>query len=886
MTFRIQSLASLLSSQGRLRFLSFLVLVVACSPLEAAPLPSGPTPEQIVKWIQDLGDNDFSTRENASRHLWEAGKAAEAAVQAATKSTDPEVSRRAQELADKFRWGLYPDTPKKIVELIKSYQSGDAPAKQAAVNALFEQGSTGCTALLRMVNAEADPRYRPSLLAQIGQESTRAVPGLLAEGRLDTLEELLQLCVAAETNAALPSYACFLLLRGRLDERISRLKAEPDNRRNQELLVYLYRARGDQANTRIMAEKTGKAALLVAILTEQGDWKTLARTDVPTGLRGEMEALGYRAAFQRLAGETTEFEKTIVRIHGLASDQPDEGAGAIPLVARVLFLNDRPQDALALLLQAYKCIFPTFEMLCTQMKYREAFTLADSLKDAKPDVQAGLDVRRARALYQLGEKERAQALFTGLASQVRIGHETEWQEKLIDVEYRLGLKEQAREHCARIMAVNQSPARQKVLLEKVFPGNGASAEAWWHFLRQQMPRADAPAVMKRLSTVFDGRLAGKDLAALARDAETFPGLKLDQREALLLAVAETALATGQDTLGQATMEKAVGVRESAEALQQLGGYLAERKQWESAAQRYAQASVKKPQDPLPLYLRGQVLLRAGKETEGNRLLEMARLLPLGNEGVRYTFAEALARRGQAEAARREYDLLLKTGTPGSFILGQVLRQAANDAVARKDYLKGAELHERALLRCLDPNIRFVESSAYLAVPHALHRYRALGLAAAKRFDEARRELDLCQAVLPGEVEVPVALVPVLEKHGRKKDADDVFRRCFTFQELLCRDYPRSAWAHNSAAWVAACCRRELDRALEHALKAVELAPNNSGYHDTLGEVYFQRGDKDRALAAARKSVELDPKSTYFRKQLKRIEAGDRFADLPSSGEND
>jgi hypothetical protein len=33
-------------------------------------------------------------------------------------------------------------------------------------------------------------------------------------------------------------------------------------------------------------------------------------------------------------------------------------------------------------------------------------------------------------------------------------------------------------------------------------------------------------------------------------------------------------------------------------------------------------------------------------------------------------------------------------------------------------------------------------------------------------------------------------------------------------------------------------------------------------------------------------VELDPKSTYFRKQLKRIEAGNRLADLPSSGEDD
>ena len=58
----------------------------------------------------------------------------------------------------------------------------------------------------------------------------------------------------------------------------------------------------------------------------------------------------------------------------------------------------------------------------------------------------------------------------------------------------------------------------------------------------------------------------------------------------------------------------------------------------------------------------------------------------------------------------------------------------------------------------------------------------------------------------------------------------------------------------------------------------------AGYQDTLGEVYFQRGDKDKALAAARRSAELEPKSDYYKKQIKRIEAGDPKADLPPGGE--
>ena len=66
---------------------------------------------------------------------------------------------------------------------------------------------------------------------------------------------------------------------------------------------------------------------------------------------------------------------------------------------------------------------------------------------------------------------------------------------------------------------------------------------------------------------------------------------------------------------------------------------------------------------------------------------------------------------------------------------------------------------------------------------------------------------------------------------------------------------------------AATTKAEL--ALAHAEKAVELAPNNAGYLDTLAEVLFQHGDK--AVAAEKRAIELDPKKPYFRKQLRRLE---------------
>jgi tetratricopeptide (TPR) repeat protein len=84
--------------------------------------------------------------------------------------------------------------------------------------------------------------------------------------------------------------------------------------------------------------------------------------------------------------------------------------------------------------------------------------------------------------------------------------------------------------------------------------------------------------------------------------------------------------------------------------------------------------------------------------------------------------------------------------------------------------------------------------------------------------------------------------------------------------------------------MAACCRRDLDEALPLAEKAVSLEPTLPGFRDTLAELLFQRGKKDEAITQMKKCLELDPKREYYRKQLKRFEAGDPKADVPPETE--
>ena len=53
------------------------------------------SPKQVQQWIQQLGDDDFKVREEATRDLIKAGGIALDAVAKATKSKDAEVRQRA-----------------------------------------------------------------------------------------------------------------------------------------------------------------------------------------------------------------------------------------------------------------------------------------------------------------------------------------------------------------------------------------------------------------------------------------------------------------------------------------------------------------------------------------------------------------------------------------------------------------------------------------------------------------------------------------------------------------------------------------------------------------------------------------------------------------------
>jgi tetratricopeptide (TPR) repeat protein len=75
---------------------------------------------------------------------------------------------------------------------------------------------------------------------------------------------------------------------------------------------------------------------------------------------------------------------------------------------------------------------------------------------------------------------------------------------------------------------------------------------------------------------------------------------------------------------------------------------------------------------------------------------------------------------------------------------------------------------------------------------------------------------------------------------------------------------------NSYAWTFSEMGKEMDSALEVAVKAAELSKNDPQILDTLAEVYFKMGKKSLAVETIEKAIAKEPDDEYYKEQKKKF----------------
>jgi hypothetical protein len=297
------------------------------------------------------------------------------------------------------------------------------------------------------------------------------------------------------------------------------------------------------------------------------------------------------------------------------------------------------------------------------------------------------------------------------------------------------------------------------------------------------------------------------------------------------------------------------------------------KRFVSAAGQFAALWVADHSKPDRLYLEGYAIKQAGGKREGERLMHLAELIPLGDPKARWELANLLETAGLDDVAEQQRELALHTG--GDFDelgFSEVWNTRAVHAIERKDWKSAADALDRLCLINLSSSVQWHDPVNYLLKPAEAHLCRARAARERGEMPAAMEELKRYQLYLPVSSDLVIEWVPLLDGAGDHARADAMFAPVFDRLSDIVKRYPRSKAYLNDLAWTSACCNRRLDEALAAAQAAVDLDPTDYQTIDTLAEVQFRKGQRQAAIAIEQGAMRLsnDP---YLQRQLRRFQNG-------------
>ena len=804
----------------------------------------------IARAVAELAHPDAGVRERASRFLWIEGKAAAAALTEAAASGDPEVAARARSILLDLRYGLYPDTPKAMRDIIVSYRDGQANDKVTALDTLWRMGRSAYPMLVRIWLAEGDERLRSALYQQIERLGPEMASALIAEEEYEAAEKLLEAGLKSGAEPAIRALAAYRVLRGEAGEAIRRLREMGGKRDDKQslLLTYMHRAGGDVDATRDVLG-LGKAPVTVReqMLVEMGDWRAVAELRAEMNRLGaSIEQVGLLAAYQRLAGQKGASEETLKLL--TQGEGPAQRTSAVALL-----INGKAGEAVEALRKSGNSL-AAFQLLAAQQRYREALALAGNARPQGEGETLRLLALKAAVLHHLGETKQADEIFETLAQQGKRGSLAADAAGL-EAALRWDLEAVAMRFTANLLGRTRPNPDPAEILNQVFNRRGEEAGYWWSFFREEHARETPEQSLLRVRDVMQKRLPREEMLALGRRAHAAAaGLPRHWRYKRLRLVAQTLLTYKADAEAEAVLGDLVQETNDGEALVLLGHGALRQRKWSAAAEYYGQAVQKDRSLTVPRYLRGWALAQSGDERAGNALMAQALLMPLADE-----------------AETRQYELILATGPARSETVGRTLwRLLFDEKAAGGDVKRASRIADRTVVGFFD-NLEDYDIASYLGIAHLAEKLRARALLAEGKVDEAMAVARGCFEMLPASSNLVIEMTPALEKLGRRREGEELVAKAVALHEKLIADHPRCASHHNSLAWTLARCRRDLNKAIEHARRAAELAPDNCAILDTLAEVHFQRGEKDEAIRAIGKCIELEPGEERHKLALERFE---------------
>ncbi len=884
------------------------VWIAAASPDASVATGIKASEKSLEGLIQDLADEKFRVREEASRKIWTIGEPALEALEEIAAGKDPEQAYRARELVRKIQLQITPETDPAVVALVERYAKATPNEKLGLFGQMYKKRAW--RQILKLYATETSPEVQDRLqqFLRRGAVEVDGVGGVAVIAARERLEvgdakgarEFLEMAPA--DAAGLLALADFHRSQGTLEAELKRAKTLKGVRADAWQLA-LYRAAGNLEAARDAATAAGEvkiSATMSALLGDPLPWLRLHNQ--ASGEAGMTHKHYTDIAIKRWQGNAirpVDLEPLMRSVHSKNRGERPNAINSLFLLGETDLAEDTYVKSAPLEAFTY---FESLERIPEALK-------ALGLDPEKPDYAGWVEKRMAPLLKDdAGEDEEISSDSVELILLANFLHRRGLHEKnagaflkplaavaekdakvfidFLAVLFGGGPIErgapEAAPQLARLAAITwagDDAGRWDEVINAAF-GEQDEKMALWDWLLELDPKASRVARL-------DGMLA---LSGLGRDP---------------LRLREKWLALAWQAIDQAPVEKRTPWLLTMAFLSRLCPDV---------------VTSLKVRDALPEALRSDVswrahvldLTAAGRWDEAagiylNLIDQLAKARQDSQPALHACAAACLRKAGRLEDAAAQDALVDKLA------LGNNALQIAIGYAEGDDYARAADWWARAV-RQSDPgggefelalqyHLQSLLEQGDWAVVAALSEVRAQTTAAMDSSSEKalirlriRLQADLgrglaslksdragalailgnCHRMFPSDGSLADDFFPALRKMGLIKEHDEWFKISWGRMVAVITKFPDSDNTRNTAAWLASRALRNLDEAQQEEEKALALNPDQFAYLDTMAEIHFAKGNRVKALEWSRQAVNFMPLDSQLRRQHERF----RSAALP------
>lgn len=870
-------------------FRSVLFSSLASSCLMAAPAVADTDKNTVDKWIHDLASESYQERENASKELWKLGNAVMPELRQAAISDDPEVAMRAKDAIDKIELRITEETPANIAELVEAYRKAPSRQKQNLLNRLKEQKAY--FQLLKLYSMESDEE-KGELASVVQDVATFAAREEILDEDLDQAIELLRM--APSNHSDLMALACLYRSIGQLDRELNKLNP-PQSLSPEIWKGYLLRAKGDLDGSIENAEQNQQAQLFAGLRVLQGDPIAWLELNHAPGHRAGNPQKAQQAyvnlAIKRWRGEEIKNDEYEPLLKSLASNsrfQKSMAMGALASLGKFSMVEKTQNKENPTLGYLYYLsreeIDQSLEVFGLDPKKPdfkkwakgqfEKFKKGEYSDSVAANLSLMASFMEKRGLHQ----ELADAYSGPLADLHNDNQEAFWQMIATLFNGEMGAPHFTIDHVSKW--AGDDPERWGEIFDSAL-GDEEIVSEWLEWLEEIDPKLGKRDLLEAMLAVFKittspGNLREVWMGRIWKSVQDQKDQELKSDRVLRIMRLCIQQQDVQNTLKAWDM-----LDEERRAEARWGSidmYLTAVGRWEDAAKVLVQFTEGKRNASPEVHAHlAATLRRGGMVDRAEYHDEMADKLSLGSAASSMRIGGYYVYSGDFERADMWFRRAVLEADPSA---GEFLT---------------------ALEKCAEKNLRNrnweLAASCFEVVVHiyASQQYRDTSLT---EFAKARMNADLARAmsILPEDKAKALQTLkvihqdflpdgvladdffPALREVGLNQELNEWFSESWDFLEAVIRKYPESHNSRNTAAWFASRARIKLSEAEKYLKEAIDLAPEQAAYLDTMAELKFAQGDRKSALEWSQRSVSFAPFEDMIRFQHERF----RTAPLPKN----